>query len=373
MSIMAEIIKSKRERDHTVKNWEVKVKKMGKFKRISLFLVVTFVFCFFGPALNSESKEKVRHREKKRISMAVEFVDHAASAHIAKSKGWFQANGLDVTAFDNYITGMALAAALTRGDINVAYVCLIPAISAYANGKVPIKVVAGTHKYGYGLLVNPNKVKTIKDLEKPDIRIGCPREGAPPDCLLHKMIEKYHLNESRMLKKIRRMPSPKVLFALKMGQLDAGFCCEQFPTMGEELGFKILLTAQDVWPDMQGSVLVVKEDLLRDHLEIVRNLVKITEQGIQYIHEHPVDAAIIAAGALTVAGKKVLPLKIGKIASGLEITPQVILRSLTTRMECTTDIDPGQVQKSIDYMAKLCYIKWFKAGDILDLRFLHNE
>ena len=268
---------------------------------------------------------------------------------------------------------MSLSAALSRGDINVAYICLIPAISAYANGKVPIKVVAGTHKYGYGLLVDPRKIKTISDLEKPDIRIGCPREGSPPDCLLHKMIDKYHLDKSRILRKIRRMPPSKVLLALKIGQLDAGFCCEQFPAMGEALGFKVLLTARDLWPDMQGSVLVVKEDLIRDHPEIVKKLVRITERGIQYIHEHPEDAATIAAGALTVAGKKVLPLKIGKIDSTLEITLQVILRSLTTRMECTTDIDPGQVQKTINYMDKLGYIKWFKAEDILDLRFLHNE
>ncbi|MGB9498009.1 MAG: hypothetical protein ACKVE3_09155 [Dissulfuribacterales bacterium] len=96
---------------------------------------------------------------------------------------------------------MALAAALTRGDIKVAYICLIPAIIAYANGKVPIKVVAGTHKYGYGLLVDPKKIKAIKDLEKSDIHIGCPREGSPPDVLLHKMIDKYHLDESKILKK----------------------------------------------------------------------------------------------------------------------------------------------------------------------------
>jgi len=316
-----------------------------------------------------EPKERLVFR-KQAIGMAVEFVDHAACAHIARNRGWFKAEGLNITAFDNYITGMALAAALTRGDIKVAYICLIPAIIAYANGKVPIKVVTGTHKYGYGLLVDPEKIKTIKDLEKPDIHIGCPREGSPPDVLLHKMIDKYHLDENKILKKIRRMPPPKVLFALKMGQLDAGFCCEQFPTMGEELGFKVLLTAKDLWPDMQGSVLVVKKDLITDHPEIVKKLVKITERGIQYIHEHPEDAATIAAGALTVAGEKVLPLKIGKIAAGLEITPQAILRSLTTRMECTTDIDPGQVQKSIDYMAKLGYIKWFKAQEILDLRYL---
>jgi len=306
--------------------------------------------------------------------MAVEFVDHAASAHIARNQGWFEAEGLNITAFDNYITGMALATALGRGDINAAYICLIPAITAYANAGVPIKIVAGTHKYGYGLLVNPDKIESVYDLENPDIRIGCPREGSPPDALLHKMIDKYQLDEDKILSKVQRMPPPKVLMALKMGQLDAGFCCEQFPTMGEELGFKELLKARDLWPEMQGSVLIVTDELIRDHPEIVRKLVEVTERGIQYIKEHPEEAATIAAGALQVVEKEVLPLEIGEVAAQLEITPEVILRSLTTKMECTTEIDPEVVQQTIDYLAELGYIKSsFAAEDILDLSFLEDE
>jgi len=313
-------------------------------------------------------------KEEASIHMAVEFVDHAASAHIARNQGWFEAEGLNITAFDNYITGMALATALGRGDINAAYICLIPAITAYANAGVPIKIVAGTHKYGYGLLVNPDKIESVYDLENPDIRIGCPREGSPPDALLHKMIDKYQLDEDKILSKVQRMPPPKVLMALKMGQLDAGFLCEQFPTMGEELGFKGLLTAQDLWPEMQGSVLIVTDNLIRDHPEIVRKLVKVTQRATQYIHEHPEDAAAIVAGELTVVGKEVLPLEIGEVAAQLEITPEAILRSLTTKMECTTHIDPKVVQDTIDYLAELGYIRSsFKAEDILDLRFLEGE
>jgi len=332
-------------------------------KRISILLLITLLV-FASIVGECVSKERTT------INMAVEFVDHAACAQIARNQGWFEAEGLKVTAFENYITGMALATALGRGDINAAYICLIPAICAYANGKVPLKVVAGTHKYGYGLLVDPEKVKNVKDLENPDIRLACAREGSPIDACMHKMIDKYQLDESKIMNKVKRMPPPKVLLALKMGQLDAGFCCEQFPTMGEELGFKVLLMAQDLWPEMQGSVLIVTDDLIRDHPDMVRKLVKVTQRGTRYIHEHPEDAATIVAGELTVAGKEVLPLKIGKVAAELEITPEAILKSLTTKMECTTDVDPAMVQEAIDYLAKLGYIKSFAAEDILDLRFL---
>src|SRR6056297_1620339 len=118
-----------------------------------------------------------RNSQNESIGMAVEFMDHAACSYIAQNKGWYQKNGLNLSAYESYATGMALASALARGDIQVAYVCLVPAINAYANAKVPIRVVAGTHKYGYSLVVDPDKVKNVKDLENPDLSLGCVREG----------------------------------------------------------------------------------------------------------------------------------------------------------------------------------------------------
>jgi NitT/TauT family transport system substrate-binding protein len=84
-------------------------------------------------------------KESAPIGVAVEFNDHAAAAYIAQDKGWFEEEGLNLSACESYVTGMARASALARGDIEVAYVCLVPAINAYANAGVPIKIVAGTH------------------------------------------------------------------------------------------------------------------------------------------------------------------------------------------------------------------------------------
>lgn len=329
-----------------------------------LFIVLFFILSFPGIGVCSES-------EKPSVILAVEFVDHAASAHIARQLDWYEDEGLNIHSFDSYMTGMAMAAALTKGEIDAAYICLVPAICAYANAGVPLKVVAGTHKYGYGLLINPEKIRSIKDLEAPGIRIGCPREGSPNDPLLHKMIEKYNLNEDEILGKVRRMAPSKVLTALKMGQLDAGFCCEQFPTMGEMFGFSELLSAEDLWPEMQGSVLIVTDDLIENHPEVVSKLVKVTERGIDFIHQYPKEASRLTANALSLVEKTVMPVDIGDETGQIEITPEVILRSLTTKMECTVEINPEKVQEMIDYLAKLGSIKQsFKAEEILDMRFL---
>ena len=318
-------------------------------------------FTFFGECFSEKEIS---------IGMAVEFMDHAACAYISQDKGWFEEEGLNLTSYESYVTGMALASALARGDIQVAYICLVPAINVYANAKVPIKIVAGTHKYGYGLVVNPEKIKSVKDLEKPGIRIGCVREGGAVDVLLHRAIDKYNLDEEKILSRIQRMNPPKQVLAIKTGQLDAAFLPEQWATMAEKSDFKMLLMSQDVWPEMQGSVLVVKEELIRDHPEVVEKLVKISQRATDWINQYPQGAAEIVARQLQEAGGSLFPVEITDMATKTKITPEVLLRSMN-RLEYTTDIDPVVVQEAIDYVARLGYIKSsFKAEDILDLSFI---
>jgi len=326
-----------------------------------LFLLGLLIFSSFGECASPKTVP---------IGMAVEFTDHAACAYISQDRGWFKGEGLELTSYESYVTGMALASALARGDIQVAYMCLIPAINIYANAKIPIKIVAGTHKYGYGLVVNPDKIKSIKDLKKPDIRLGCVREGGAVDVLLHKTIDKYNLDEQKVLSNIYRMNPPKQVMAIKTGQLDAAFLPEQWSTIAEDFGFKMLLMSQEVWPEMQGSVLVVKEELIKNHPEVVKKLVKISQRANDWINQYPQASAEIMARQLREAGGSIFPVKIADTAIKTEITSEVLLRSMN-RLEYTTDINPVVVQEAIDYVARLGYVRSsFKAEDILNLSFI---
>jgi len=334
---------------------------------LTAFLLVWSLFASFPESTGSEELMEAQSRE---IGMAVEFMDHAACAFVARDKGWFAEQGISVATYESYITGMALASALARGDIQVAYLCLVPAINAYANAKVALKIIAGTHKYGYGLVVNSNKIKTVKDLEKPGIRIGSVREGGAVDVLLHRVLDKYGLNKGMLLNRVQRMNPPKQVLAIKNGLLDAAFLPEQWATMAEGLGFTMLLTAQDAWPHMQGSVLVATEELIGQDPEMIRRLVKVTQKATDWIVNNPTEAAAVVTRQLSVTGEKVLPIKETRIGASLEINPHILLKSMA-RLEYTPCIDPEIVQETIDYLARLgCIRKSFRAGDILDLRFL---
>ncbi len=311
-----------------------------------------------------------RTNTNNQVGMAVEFMDHAAAAYVAQDKGWYRARGLNLSSYTSYVTGMALASALARRDIQVAYMCLVPAINAYANAKVPIKIVAGTHKYGYALVVNPNVVTRVEDLDKDGVRVGCVREGGAVDVLLNRTIDRHQLSRQQILGKVRRMNPPKLLIAIKAGQLDAAFLPEQWASMAEDLGFKMLITAQDVWPGMQGSVLVVKEELLRDNPDLVRELVDINEDATRWINDHPEEAANTLARVLSITGEDVMAADIPSLESKLEMSSVMMRRSMG-RLEYSSAISIRDVQEVIEYMVKLGYMKRsFPAEDIVDTRFM---
>jgi NitT/TauT family transport system substrate-binding protein len=345
---------------------------MRRARKYSGFFILLAFFAF-GIAFSAQTGEDNKDTPPIKLGMAVEFNDHAAAAYVAREQGWFEQTGFDLSTYESYVTGMALASALARRDIDVAYMCLVPAISVYANAGVPIKILAGTHQHGYGVVVNGDKIKAARDLEKPDVRIGCVREGGTVDVLLHKTMETHDLNRDMVIRNIRRMNPPRQILAIKAGKLDAAFLPEHWATVAEELGFNMLLTSQDVWPGMQGSVLVVRDDFVKDHPEAARQLVEITQKATDWINRHPGEAAGILARCLSVAGGKNLAGKEAESLARLGLTDQTLSRSMK-RLVYRTDLNVEVIQNTIDYLAKLGYIKEaFDAHEFVDPRWVNHE
>jgi len=326
---------------------------------LALFLIGALLLILVGGSC-------IHKNDEKSIGIAVEFNNHAACAYIADAKGWFEEEGLElVPVFQIYESGTAIAAALTRGDIQIGYMGLTGAIMSYAQG-VPIKVIAGIHKYGYGLVAKP-EIKEVEDLHGKTI--GCLREGTVTDLLFNLMIDKYQLKNVTIL----RMSPTEEVIALITGKLDVAFLPEPHATMAESRGFPMLISSQDLWPGMQGDVLVVRTDLLEDDPELVKRLVEVTQKATIWVNEHRDETAEIMARQLQAAGERNLLAKEVELNMSLEITPEVVSHSMD-RIEYATSIDLAVVQNTIDYMVKLGYIKQgLKAVDILDLTYLQGK
>ncbi len=304
------------------------------------------------------------------LRIAVEYCNHAAGFYLAREKGWPEEAGLEVETYEAYATGMALAAALARGELNAAYLCLVPAITAYANAAVPIRIVAGTHRDGYGLVVDPEKVRDVKDLEKPVVRIGCVREGGAVDVVMRKLIDTRGMDRDSILPRIARMNPAQLVISLQTGRLDAVFLPEHYATMAESLGFKMLLESREVWPAMPGSVLAVRKQLLDEHPETVEKLVRVSRKAAGWINRNPGPAAEIVAAVFAPGGESASPPEAARAAGELTPSAATMARSMA-RLDYRDGLETADVQAVIDYLAALGYIpRSFPAEEILDLRFL---
>jgi NitT/TauT family transport system substrate-binding protein len=304
------------------------------------------------------------------IKIAVEFNSHAVPAYVAIEKKLFPAEGLNFTAYASYATGASLAAALTKGDIDAAYICLIPAMNAFANAGVPIKVVCGTHLYGYGLAVNPKKIDSVKDLQRPDVRIGSLREGTSADTVMHKTLERFDLDKQSILSKIRRMNPAKALYAVKADQLDAVFLPEHWLTMTESFGFSVMLTARELWPDMIGSVLITKDKLIHDTPEVVDKLVRATKKATAWMTRNVDQSAELAARYLSFESQKAPLAEVLENQNELKVSQASIARSMKN-LDYLNSVDKHGVQETIDYAVHLGHIRQsFLADTMLDLQFL---
>lgn len=332
-------------------------------KKLVVYIILG-CFCILMSGC-SQTQTQIPNEEIININTAVEYTDHAAVFYFAQGKGFFQETGVNINDVKVYASGVGVAAAFTKGGFDVSYMCLIPAIFTYANGGVPIKIIGGTHKNGYGLVVNSSKIKDLHDLEKKGIKIANGPKGTSTDFLQMVLMEKENLNSEKVLGNTVRMNASKQLMALQSGKVDAVFVPEHFATMAASFpGMKMLVKSNDIWPDMQGSVIVVTENLLKTQPETVAKLKEINKKSIEMMNNNLQEAAAIVAENLNI-NQAMVKEETKSPEANLEVTPELVAASMAN-IKSTPDISEQDVQAFIDKMYDLGYIeKSFDAKEIM--------
>ena len=226
-----------------------------------------------------------RNEEKNIIRFAVELNDHSAAFWIALDKGYFKEYGLNIE-YKTFSTGLELAVAMARGDIDVALACIGPLLVIRSRG-APIKLVAMTHLNGYAIVVDKN-IDSVKDLDGKVVSVSGP--GSPAWLLLNLMKDKYGLNIET-----RKMPPFIAVNALLSNQVEASSLPEHYVTLAYKMGAHVLIRSQDIWSDMPGSGVSVTEDFLYKHRDEVINIIKALAKAIEFIKNNQIEASRIVA------------------------------------------------------------------------------
>ncbi len=276
------------------------------------------------------------------IHFAVELNDHSAAFWIALDKGWFREEGIDVD-YTVFSTGLELATAMARGDVDIAIACIGPLLVIRSRGS-PIKLVAMTHLHGYAIVVRDG-IDCIEDLSGRTISVSGP--SSPTWLLLHLIEERYGLRGLD----VRKMPPYIAVNALLSGKIDAAVLPEHYVTLASHLSAHILLRSQDVWPSMPGSGVVVKEDFLTSRRDVVLKIVRILGRAIEYIESNFTDSARI-------------------VSKYLASDPGVMEESMSY-LDYTLDINVSSIELYVDYLIHYNVVdESFDISSFIDLSFL---
>ena len=182
--------------------------------------------------------------------------------------------------------------ALKARKIDATFI-LAPLAMVLREQHVPIHIVYLGHRDGSTVIVAKNSpARSIKDLAG--------KTFARPSRFSNQylVITKLMADEGMQPGDIEfvDMPPPDMPSALAAGAIDAYFVGEPFAAKAELNGTgRVLYYAKDIWPHFISCVLVVRDELIAEHPEIVRDLVRGIAESGEWAERHRLDAARLAA------------------------------------------------------------------------------
>lgn len=149
---------------------------------------------------------------------------------------------------------------------------LAPMAMALREQGVPIKIVYLGHRDGTAVMVHKDSgIWRIQDLRGK--RIAVPNRYSNQRLLFFKALNDANMKIEDV--ELLEMPPPDMPVALHTRTVDAISSGEPFMGQAELDGYgRVLWLTKDVWPNFISCVLAVHEDMIRDHRDVVQQLVE---------------------------------------------------------------------------------------------------
>jgi NitT/TauT family transport system substrate-binding protein len=158
---------------------------------------------------------------------------------------------------------------------------------------VPVRIVYLGHRDGSTVIVpKDSPYKRLRDLKGKTF--GRPSKYSNQYLVITKLMEDEGMEPGDI--NFIDLPPPEMPSALAAGAIDAYFIGEPHAAKAELAGTgRVLYHAKDIWPRFVSCVLVVREELIEEHPEVVRDLVRGIAESGEWAEQHRLDAAKVAA------------------------------------------------------------------------------
>jgi len=237
----------------------------------------------------------VAHAQPTKVAIGFIPVSDWLPAFVAKDKGFFDKNGLDVTMTKIGIISN-IPSALMSGSLNIGS-STVPVVLDAVEAGLDINALAGGTRFVkdpsiFSVVVKTGlPVKSAKDLEGK--RVGVPGLRSAGDLLFRKWLLDKGVQPSKV--NIVEAPFPQMRDLLKAGTLDAVAVLEPFRgrMVEDQTGFRLSDYVAEVNPDLLGGVWIARKEWLTANPKVAGAFRNSLKEAIDYIAKNPADAKAI--------------------------------------------------------------------------------
>jgi NitT/TauT family transport system substrate-binding protein len=202
-------------------------------------------------------------------------------AKFGQEKGFFEAEGLDVT----FVTAEDPVAIVSSGDAEIADCDTTSALIAAGKG-APIKIVSSMYRHkGPFYLVARNDIDRVEDLKGKTV--GIARKGAGLEAYVRVILKEHGLTE----KDVTLVPNgthQEAYASLTNGQVDATIIHEPFVSLAEAEGTgKLLARGWDYLPTFHTGVEIASERFIKENPEALKKFLTAYFKAASYAKAHP--------------------------------------------------------------------------------------
>ncbi len=224
---------------------------------------------------------------------------HQIAAIVAAEHGWWEEDlaqfGVTEVVMKEFPSGPPEMHAMLSGELDVAYVGAAPPIAAMYEG-LDAKIIAGVQTQGSALVLRPELADSYTG---PESLRGLAIGTFPPGSIQHTVLSKWLIDngiDPETEVDLKAMGPSDAATAIGAKTVDAVFLPSPTPTIIETEGNGVIVEwSGTMWPNHACCCLVASGEMMREHPEIVSQIVTTHIRATDYEIAHPDEAAEIYA------------------------------------------------------------------------------
>ena len=280
---------------------------------------------------------------------------HDLAYYVAREKGFFQDEGLDVREGGAFNSGAELMSAFSAGELDVGYVGVASAVTFEAQDMADIRIVAAVNTEGSALVVRSG-LEGEDPAALKGHTVALPGFSTVQDMLLGMALRKSRITRAEV--STISLGSSDMVGALRGFRIDAFLASEPVPSqVVEEKAGRVLLTSDGIWPGHPCCVLVADSAFIQRNPDTVNRVVAAHVKATDYIKKNPLEATDMA-----------------RLFTGLE---KGIVEGAMKNVDFTYGLDEKKLGRYIVFMEEQGVVEKGHAGrlttNIVDKQFLPGK